>query len=365
MVGHRQNVLLIWVDERDKDKLLRLNNSKWAGVTLVVEISTRAPPNSLGNVGGFGQENNQQTLHSNPSNNQFGPRNNIFPADLQDNIVAAIRQSYDEPNKWLKLNEVVKFDAITNFPGIASIHPKDIWDEIFNLCKTKVWPNNHQRNISVHRISLRQNAIATADWIHSLARVFPRLHDLDLGENELQDFQALQAIQYEFGYLEHLILDENPVNASPLLLSTLQQWYPKLKKINNIPIDGSGPMVQNAQVAPVLGTATAMGIGQTPFRPNPQLANAAGTIISVAPGRPPHPEIPADSLFAVETADKPKELLDIEQRGLRVSLATRLNMATTEELLKVHNWDEEKALQEFRQKHASGLIPADRYLPGF
>ena len=368
LVGQRQNVLLIWVAENDKDNFLRLNNRNWAGVKLTIETSTRPPPNTANGGQSNTQYNNQNYSDHNTRN---GPRNPLFSPVVEANVIAAIRGFYDEQNKHLNLTKFVEHELFQNLPEIAGKGPNEIWNEIFTLCKTKIWPDNHQRNISVPSITLKQNSITSAGEIQTLARIFPRIRNLDLSENMIQDLSALEAFQFEFRSLEHIILDGNPVNNRPDLLSMMRQWYPRLKNFNNNPVDGSVPMIQNTSnmtaPSPVPGAGTAMGmgmgagLGQATFPVDTNQLVINQPTIPVAPHRHFHPEIPLDSLFAMETPGKSAILLAAEQLGLQVSLKTRLNMAATEELLKVTNFNYDEAILEFERVKALGQLTPDKF----
>ena len=79
-------------------------------------------------------------------------------------------------------------------------------------------------------------------------------------------------------------------------------------------------------------------------------------MLPVAPNRPAHPEIPMDSFFGIPMSDKPHEILVKEEMGLRFSLETKLNLASTEDCLKSNDWDWDLAMADFLRVKAQGKI---------
>ena len=363
-------VLLIYVADGDSNKIWDLDNRKWAGVHIKVEASNKPPPSHV-KIGGDGlsQQNEQQNYQHQQndqwigqSNNGSGSYNNFLPLEVQNALVTGLRGAFQEPYKHLDMSRITKEQVLRTVPGIAEADEEKVWGEIFYLCKSQIWPKNQDRNFHVHSITLRENGIKNFRHIRSLGRIFPRLKNLDLGNNLIPDLNALQDLKGAFQQLEFLILDSNPVSSHQDLSATIRQWYPKSKDVKLTPPDGAGAgasMGQAAQGAPGLG----IGIGQALFQPNPRVSNPPPAVLNLAPLREYHPEIPADSLFAMPTLDKPSRLLQVEIMGLRISRATGLNLVTTEELLKSNDWDEVRARQEFGRMFAAGQIPADRLIP--
>lgn len=349
VVGQRQNVLIITVSDQDQDSFFRLNNRSWAGAKIIIEVSHRAPQN-------------QQISHQNQNHNT-GPgqprANDYFPVEVLNKLEAVIRACYEQSNKHLNLSNLATNPMIQQIPEIIGADPTKVWDAITHICNRRIWPAYNQRTDNVPSITLSGNSIESVVQINSFARVFQRTKNLDLSSNLLPDLAALEPWKTSFRHLEHLILTDNPINTQPNLLETLRQWYPTLKQLNNTSVDSYPALSANGPALAAPGN----GIGQATFVPGPPQNNVPPVILNVAPNRPLHPEIPLDSYFAVATPDKPHEILRCEEMGLRLSLATKLTMASTEEVLKVNNWDYEKALQHVEMLKAQGQIPADRFLP--
>jgi len=123
-----------------------------------------------------------------------------------------------------------------------------------------------------------------------------------------------------------------------------------------LPADGSqGVSTSTSQ------TAQGSSIGYASFVPAPADQLVPQVVIPVAPDRPPHPEIPADSFFAIQTPDKPLEIFQKEEMGLRFSLESSLTIARTEEILKVNGWDYDRAMAQFLDFRARNLIPRTEF----
>ncbi|KIW22877.1 uncharacterized protein PV07_11127 [Cladophialophora immunda] len=387
VVGRASNVLIITVYENDKDRFYHLNNFQWAGSTLTVEDS-RSP---LGNINRFQQnqahDRSQNHLPpsqpSQPARSTFGqngttphgrhhqppsgprgggnapynqPRNNPrFGAqdinkndpltnEVENTMISVLRRRYDPSLKLLSLNALGADDELLQIPGILGSDPAKVFEAIFTLCKTKIFETPSKRDESVHSITLSDNGFESVEQIMSLSRTFPRLRNLDLGHNKLASMDSLKFWKNQFRDLEHLILQGNPVNDLPDTLSTLRQWYPKLKLFNNLPVGDNQP--------------TASSVQQAPFQGNPQQP------VPAPAGRLPHPEIPADSLFGVPQADKPAEILEREKMGLQFSFETKLRLAAVEECLAANNWNYALAMKNFMELKAQGAIPAEKFIPG-
>ncbi|KIW92192.1 uncharacterized protein Z519_07176 [Cladophialophora bantiana CBS 173.52] len=380
VVGRANNVLIITVYENDKDRFYHLNNFQWAGSTLTVEDS-RPPPNrfqqnqphdrsqshqpssqqSQPSRGTFGQ--NGTTLHgrhqqppsgprgggtaqySQPRNPRFGAqdnKNDPLTNEVENTMISVLRRRYDPSLRLLSLNALGSDEELLQIPGIVGSDPAKVFEAIFTICKTKIFETPSKRDESVQSITLSNNGFESVEQIMSLSRTFPRLRNLDLGHNKLANMDSLKFWKNQFRDLEHLILQGNPVNELPDTLPTLQQWYPKLKLFNNLPV-GNRSTTPNVQ--------------QPPFQ-------APSQVVPVPAGRPQHPEIPADSLFGVPQADKPAEILEREKMGLQFSFETKLRLAAVEECLAANNWNYALAMKNFMELKAQGAIPAEKFIPG-
>ncbi|KAH0842128.1 hypothetical protein AYO21_00242 [Fonsecaea monophora] len=393
VVGRASNVLIITVYENDKDRFYHLNNFQWAGSTLTVEDS-RSPTNNINRFQQNQAHDRSQNHHpssqpSQPSRSAFGqngstphgrynqlpsgprgggnthynqPRNNTrFGAqdnsnkndpltnEVENTMISVLRRRYDPSLKLLSLNALGADEELLQIPGILGSDPAKVFEAIFTICKTKIFETPSKRDESVHSITLSDNGLDTVEQIMSLSRTFPRLRNLDLGNNKLASMDSLKYWKNQFRDLEHLILQGNPVNDLPDTLPTLRQWYPKLQLFNNLPVGNNQPIAPNVQ--------------QPPFQANPPLPLPAQAVPVVA-GRLPHPEIPADSLFGVPQADKPAEILEREKMGLQFSFETKLRLAAVEECLTANNWDYALAMKNFLELKAQGAIPAEKFIPG-
>ncbi|ETI26326.1 hypothetical protein G647_03103 [Cladophialophora carrionii CBS 160.54] len=364
------HILFIEIWERDKNRFYQLDGSTWSGTTIKIEESRQRTDNAnkFPPSGPRADGNSHYKQHNNSGfGSQINGKNDdLFAVEVADKIAAVIRSCYTETDKHLNFTNLANHSGIQQIPDIQNATDgAKVWEAIFTICKTNVWPSNHQRNISVHLISLRQNEITNVTVIEALSRFFPRIQGLDLGDNKLENMNSLIAFSDKFRELQHIIIDGNPVCYLPDTVPTLRQWYPKLKQVNNTPVE----TIQDAipfpvgQPAPVLGIGIGVGVGQTPFRPDDRYKDTPAAQIPVDPTRPWHPEIPVDSLFAVKTPDKPQDVWEREVLGLRFSIQTKLNMASTEECLKANHWDYDKALANFSEINSKNQIPRDRFLP--
>lgn len=382
-----RTVLLITINEHDKDRFTHLNGFTFAGATLIVE-DARPPRNQSTlpqaqtqfsqpqphNQTSFSQSQNQslESRLSHPTRNQFqngtsnhpptGPRaqnrqnhitgnaresrqpNDPLKSEVESVIISVIHKRYHAGDRHLILNTLVADPELLN-SGLSGQEPSKVYKAIFAICETKIWETPSKRKESVVSVSLRDNGIRSAQDIISLASVFPHLHNLDLSNNLLQDLGALKYWKNQFRDLEHLILTGNPVASLPDTLSTLLKWYPNLKLYNNEPVSAAtssqqqafaGGAVQPAQIQPQVGTEAA----------------------------PLHPELPPGSTFGLPLPDKPAEVLLREQMGLQFSFETKLKMQWVENCLSANNWDYAAAMANFTELRAQGQIPGDAYIEG-
>jgi hypothetical protein len=363
LLGVRQNVLVIGVHASNTDNFLRLNGRSWAGVQVVVEPSNRPPPQqSQANGGGqnSGQHNNREH-NQNQQKGKFGGagahdnhQNDTFTSAVQDKIYAVLERRYEVPGKHLNLTALIQEQDILSIPDINTVEQHKVWEAIFTVCKTKIWPKQHDRNINVQAITLSNNALGSVSHIESLARIFPRLHNLDISSNGLETLEALSPFKDQLLFLEHLIIADNPLLLQPDLLPTLRQWFPKLQKVNNLPADGSQGLGPAGPAPGVPGVPA-------PFETAPVAQQVPTVVVPVAPARPHHPQIPLDSYFAIETPDKSAEILEKERMGLRFSLETGLTIARTEEALRANDWNYQLAMANFEALRNAGQIAPDNY----
>ncbi|EXJ87042.1 hypothetical protein A1O3_03999 [Capronia epimyces CBS 606.96] len=345
ILSHRlagRTVLLITINEHDKDRFYHLNNFTWAGATLTVEDS-RPPRNQHAHA-----QNQHQSFEgriSQPSRNGFprDPRrtntNNLLTSEIENIIISVIRKRYHAGDRHLILNAMVADPELLS-SGLSDQDASKVYKAIFTICESKIWETETKRTEAVLSVSLRDNAIKTVQDIISLASVFPHIHNLDLANNNLEDLGALKFWKNQFRELEHLILTGNPVASKPDTLQTLIKWYPNLKMYNNEPIASNGTQLQPQP------------------QPEPQPIGA------MAAPAPLHPELPPGSTFGVAQPDKPAEVLLREQMGLQFSFETRLKLQWVENCLTANNWDYALAMANFSQLKAQGQIPLDAFLEG-
>ncbi|KAJ9615871.1 nuclear mRNA export, poly(A)+RNA binding protein [Cladophialophora chaetospira] len=362
----KHHILFVKIYEKDKNRFFQLNNQNHQGSNITVEETRNnntAPPSAPRDDRNTNNYNNHHT-----NNTGFGAQNHSndsFPLDVEEQIATVIRSRYIENDKHLNLQKLPEDASITAIPQITTeTDGAKVWAAIFSVCKSKVWPNNHQRNLSVHLITLSDNKINNVSLIESLPRFFPRVIGLDLSNNGLQNLNDLIDLKDKLRELNHIVLHNNPVCYLPETTQTLRQWFPKLKQINSTPVENIVGAIPPQVPAPGIGIGTGVGtgIGQTPFRPDPQYANVQAYQAVVDINRPYHPEVPKDSYFAVMTPDKAPDVFQREVDGLKFSIATKLNMAATEECLKANHWNYDAAIINFNELHAKGAIPMDKYL---
>ncbi|KAK4936161.1 nuclear mRNA export, poly(A)+RNA binding protein [Elasticomyces elasticus] len=388
-----RTVLLITINENDRDRFTHLNGFTFAGAALIVE-DARPPKNQSAqpqsqNQFGLPQSQNHsrapqphnqsfESRLSQPSRNQFqngtstppsGPRaqnrqnfvpgntrearrpNDPLTSEVESVIISVIHKRYHAGDRHLILNTLVADPELLN-SGLSGQEPSKVYKAIFAICETKIWETPSKRKESVTSVSLRDNGIKSAQDIISLSSVFPHLQNLDLSNNQLQDLGALKYWKNQFRDLQHLILIGNPVASLPDTLSTLLKWYPNLKMYNNEPV--STAISSNQQ-------AFAGGAVQ-PAQTQPQTPAQAPQ-----PGTEParlHPEFPPGSTFGLPLPDKPADVLLREQMGLQFSFETTLKMQWVENCLSANNWDYTAAMANFTDLKEQGQIPGDAYIAG-
>ncbi|KAI1626976.1 hypothetical protein EDD37DRAFT_621045 [Exophiala viscosa] len=392
-----RTVLLITINDNDKDRFTHLNGFTFAGANLIVE-DARPPRNQSGqpqaqNQFGLPQSQNHsrapqphnqpfESRLSQPSRNQFqngtsnppsGPRaqnrQNFVPGNVRDSrrpddplksevesvIISVIHKRYHAGDRHLILNTLVADPELLN-SGLSGQAPAKVYKAIFAICETKVWETQTKRKESVLSVSLRDNGITSAQDIISLSSVFPHLQNLDLSNNQLPDLGALKYWKNQFRDLQHLILIGNPVASLPDTLSTLLKWYPNLRMYNNEPVSAVMPNSQQA----FAGGAVQPTVQPAQIQPQvPSQAPQPGT----EPARL-HPEFPPGSTFGLPLPDKPADVLLREQMGLQFSFETKLKMQWVENCLSANNWDYAAAMANFTELRTQGQIPGDAYIEG-
>lgn len=396
-----RTVLIIEVNKADQDRFFHLEGFTFAGATLHVEEArnqsnrpqNQSQPQSQSQTHSQTYPRSQNSASfesrvSQPSRGNYqngtsrppptgprgqGPQNRsaqvpIVPAseprrgpnavttEVENLIISVIHRRYRPAEKHLVLNALVTEPDLLN-AGLDGVTPGKVYKAIFALCETKIWETQSKRDDSVSSVSLRDNGIKSVQDIISLASTFPRLQNLDLANNSLEDLGALKFWKNQFRDLEHLILTGNPIASKPDTLSTLLQWYPKLKLYNSEPVRGvaANPtqpfgtgVLQSTQPHP---TPTL-----TPFPPQQPQAGAPPATV--------HPELPANSSFGAPLPDKPDNVLLREQMGLQFSFETKLKLQWVENCLSANSWDYATAMANFTQLKNQGQIPADAYLAG-
>lgn len=198
------------------DRLLRLNESLFAGSHLVVEpydaSSSAALDRELGTTSG-----------TSPST-----------ADTKSKMTMILSKRYYPDTKLLDLSK------LSSDPDLVAmgIFNQTSTESKFFPALMKVWEmgftNTAQRREAVESVSLAHNQLTAVTAVTTLSQTFPDIKNLDLSHNNLKDYRSMSAWRWKFRNLEFLDLTENPFSAEPNFKETMMKWFPKLQTLNNV-----------------------------------------------------------------------------------------------------------------------------------
>ncbi|KAJ5911825.1 uncharacterized protein N7473_001128 [Penicillium subrubescens] len=208
--------LVVFVRPDLSDRMLRLHDSLFAGVHLVVEpydpSSSAVLDRELGTATG-----------TSPST-----------ADTKSKMTLILSKRYYPDTKLLDLS---KLSADPDLVAMGIFNQTSTESKFFPALM-KVWEmgftNAAQRREAVESVSLAHNSLTNVTAVTTLSQTFPDIKNLDLSHNNLKDYRSINAWRWKFRNLEFLDLTENPFSAEPNFKETMMKWYPKLQTLNNV-----------------------------------------------------------------------------------------------------------------------------------
>lgn len=396
------DVLQIQVADKDKRSFLHVNGFQWAGTNVnITEGQAAAPPPPRGprSQGGFNQNqrngdlssritggpngnfnhqnrNQQKELFGNPpsgprgggfqqNRQQNGTSNNSpftqsnsspfaqnnqqqsrdAPDEAQQALIQVIRNRYNAAQKFLNLSELATDPAIQQ-AGLDQMPAEKVFKALFAVLEQHVFETREKRAEMIETVSFAKNNLTTVKDIIGASSTFYKIKNLDLSENKFDKINALTWWKSRFPDLEQIMLAGNPVDG-PQTRAEVQRWFKKLKTYNMQPLDAQLP------------TATMNGLEVNPPVPTPSPAPQSIPDLARPEG---HPEFGPGSDFGLPMPNKPQDLWQKEQIGLRLSYATRLKMVWVEKLLLSNDFNYDNALTEFNNAMNQGQVPHEAFL---
>ena len=94
-----------------------------------------------------------------------------------------------------------------------------------------------ERHAAITGVSLANNGLADLTDVTTLSQTLPKLHNLDLSNNDFKGLSSLQNWRKRFYNLQHLILSGNPLEQSePEYPAEVIKWYPNLRMLNSVQV---------------------------------------------------------------------------------------------------------------------------------
>lgn len=91
-----------------------------------------------------------------------------------------------------------------------------------------------ERHTAITGVSLANNGLEDLKDVTTLSLTLPKLHNLDLSNNNFKSLSALHAWRRRFYQLQHLILLGNPLEQNePDFAKEVVKWYPNLRLLNH------------------------------------------------------------------------------------------------------------------------------------
>ncbi|KAK4498697.1 hypothetical protein PRZ48_009207 [Zasmidium cellare] len=198
--------LYISVPAIDAGPLARMNGFKWAGITLTIE-----------KVGGSGQDTK---LSTKAEETKMMLRN-------------VLERRYNAQTKLLDLSalsqdEELKAQAIFDSNSTAS----KFFPAMMKVLEL-AFDSYDELNAHVESVSLANNGLADLKAVSTLSATLPKLHNLDLSNNNFANLSALSLWRKRFLHLQHLLIGGNPLEQNePNYAAELVRWYPNLRILN-------------------------------------------------------------------------------------------------------------------------------------
>jgi nuclear RNA export factor len=223
--------VIITASSEDSVRILRLNNFKFAGATLVIEVyQPLAPiPPTKGEKADMSEDAKK----------------------TEDRIKGILSTRYDANLKLLNLS------ALGHDPGLVQMGMFDVRNRISKLFPVlmvvcdRLFTSPEQKREAIISVTLADNDLDSVSTITALAQTFPDLQNLDLSRNRFSELRALESWLSRFRKLQNLEITRNPLEVTmPEYAQEIKKWFPALRVLNGVQVRRSQEAVILAEVGP-------------------------------------------------------------------------------------------------------------------
>jgi nuclear RNA export factor len=236
------------------DRILHLNGFTFAGAPLVVEKwdKQNSKPAPEVRPSPFEKRNSSQL----PAQNGFGRQPSVDPShttsDTKVVLNDVLNKRYDSNLRLLNLSALTQDPNLQQLGVLSNQATRSkIFPALMKMCDG-AWDTPEKKEDAVLSVTLSNNDLVTVLDVTTLAATFPKLRNLDLSNNQIADLDGLKFWRWKFRDLEHLLISNNPIDASLDLKTAMMRWYPKLLRLNDTVVRTPNEVKKQHNPIPVL-----------------------------------------------------------------------------------------------------------------
>lgn len=208
---------IIIVRTEDTARILKLNNAKFAGATLLIESAQSLTPIT-------------PMMVDKPGISQDAK-------DTENRIKSILSTRYNANFKLLNLS------ALGRDPGLIQMGMFDAKNRISKLFPVlmavcdRLFSSPEQKKEAIVSVSLADNDLDSVSNVTAIAQTFPDLQNLDLSRNKFSELRALEGWRWKFRKLQNLEISGNPLEFNvPRYAQEIIKWFPTLQILNGVQV---------------------------------------------------------------------------------------------------------------------------------
>lgn len=208
--------VIITASPDDLATILKLNNFRFAGSTLIIESHQLSPPGPSSKDEEHMSQEAQKT---------------------QDRIKSILSARYDINLRLLNLSRLGHDQGLVQMGMFdAENRISKLFPVLMAICD-RLFTSPQAKRDAILSVTLADNDLDNISTVTALAQTFPDLQNLDLSRNRIADLHALEGWRWKFRSLQNLKLTGNPIeNISPGYTQEIAKWFPTLQILNDVQI---------------------------------------------------------------------------------------------------------------------------------